>query len=145
MLNFINTYQGNHSENTYQDIISYCNYYDEGWGQHIAIDNDYNENKCLHRNRNRNTSSCSDESDNSEFSITKKTTRNISSTSNSLREYLNNLEDDFIPDIEPVVVNFVPRIRNPNELEIIYHAKLPIIVKAALYLYKFACYCSGYN
>ena len=123
--------------------MSYYDYYDEGWGQHIAIDNDYNGNKFTNRNRKRNISTGSACSACSEFSSTNSTTSTTTST--SLREYLNNLQDDFIPDIEPVVANFVPGIRNPNEFEIIYHAKLPIIVKAALYLYKFACYCSGYD
>lgn len=150
MLNFISSNTGNISATpTYMDIsnnyeTTYSNYYDEGWGQHIAIDNDYNGNKFINRNRKRNISASSDVSEfSSEFSTTKSTTSTTTST--SLREYLNNLQDDFIPDIEPVVANFVPGIRNPNEFEIIYHAKLPIIVKAALYLYKFACYCSGYD
>ena len=153
MLNFMLSNTGNISATTTHMEISnnyettYSNYYDEGWGQHIAIDNDYNGNKFINRNRKRNISASSDVSEfSSEFSTTKSTASSTTSSVNiSLKEYLNNLEDDFIPDIEPVVVNFVPRIRNPNELEIIYHAKLPIIVKAALYLYKFACYCSGYN
>ena len=122
--------------------MSYCNYYDEAWGQHIAIDNHHYGTNFINRNRKRNPSASSTGSAGSEISTTNSTT---SSTSNSLREYLNNLEDDFIPDIEPVVANFVPRIRNPNELELIYDSKLPILVKVALYVYKFACYCSGYN
>ena len=155
MLNFMNAYTGNQTgiqagiqiDNNY--AMAYYNYYDEGWGQHIAIDNDYNGNKFTNRNRKRNISASSVGSTGSacsacsEFSSTNSTTSTTTST--SLREYLNNLQDDFIPDIEPVVANFVPGIRNPNEFEIIYHAKLPIIVKAALYLYKFACYCSGYD
>ena len=47
MLNFMNAYTGNQTgiqiDNNY--AMSYYNYYDEGWGQHIAIDNDYNGNK----------------------------------------------------------------------------------------------------
>jgi hypothetical protein len=146
MLNSMNTYTGNQTEiqteNNY--TMSYCNYQDEGWGQHIVIDYDQSGNSFVNKNKNRQcnvrprsaSSTSSTSSKNSVISTT---------ASSTLKEYLNNLEEDYIPDIEPVVANFVPRIRNPNELEVIYHAKLPIIIKTALYVYKFACYCSGYN
>lgn len=106
-----------------------CNSYDDScWGQHISIENS-NNNNIIRKRHNSASSDCS---------------KTSSKSGISLKEYLDNLVDDDIPNYEPNI-NIVPAIRNPNELEVIYYSKLPIIIKAALYLYKFACYCSGYN
>ena len=123
MFKFTNTPQLNQSGNDYG---SDYNNYDEGWGQHIAID--YQQNGINFVNRMRNHSD-----DSSRNSVT------------SLKDYLDNLADDYIPDIEPAIINIEPRIHNPDQFEIIYYSKVPLIVKAALYLYNFACYFTGYD